>query len=328
MTGNKTVLCEMAFLEKFWECYPASTPFSDDKIQRKLKTWIEFYAFLSRSNKHMDCTPQSYAQVAQKNEVLASLWKKSTEGVSKLDFSGGIDNIETHLTDNPFSVLLSGTGKGPIAKKYGIINVNGGNCLTKEHLFIDNGKAIRMDEIWDWKQFEKCFPERSSNSMIIVDNYVLKNGRRDLPELLKLLLPESCEVDYHLTIFYFPEVGMSLTKEDIIDMIRNTKPDLINSLQLELIPMISKTDFHDRAIITNNLWFSSGAGFDLTRWDSSSRSNVAKRSTTLEIVYPYFASNNIGKVDTAYENLIKDAKVALEHAKMSSNNRLIGDLTV
>ena len=159
--------------------------------------------------------------------------------------------------------------------------------------------------------------------MIIVDNYILKNGRRDLPELLNLLLPEFCDVDYHLTIFYLPEYGAAVTKDDIIEMVSKAKPGLVDRLQLELIPMVSKTDFHDRAIITNNLWFSSGAGFDLTRWDSDSRSNVAKRTTTLEIVYPYLASLNVHKVDDAYENLIKDAKVALEHAKMTSNNRLI-----
>lgn len=320
---SKTVLCEVAFLEKLWECYPVSTHILDEKAQKKLKTWIEFHEFLIRSNKQMDCTAQSFAQLAQKNEILASLWKKSTEGVSKLFFPDRNDDLEKLLADHPFSVLLSGTGKGPIAKRYGILNVNGGNCLAKEHLFIDNGKAIRIDEEWDWKQFEKCFAERASNSMIIVDNYILKNGRRDLPELLNLLLPETCDVDYHLTIFYIQDVGSMVTKEDIIEMIRERKPELIKSLQLELIPMVSRTDFHDRAIITNNLWFSSGAGFDLTRWDSSSRSIVAKRSTTLEIVYPYFASTNIRKVDDAYENLIKDAKVALEHARMTSKNRLL-----
>ena len=323
---KKTVLCEMAFLEKFRECYPVFTPPPDEKIQQKIKTWIDLYAFLSRSDKQLDCTPQSFAEAAQQDQNLLLLWKKSTEGVSKLDFSDGFDDLEKWLASHPFCSLLSGTGKGPKAKKYGIISLNSGNCLTKEHLFIDNGKAIRIDEVWDWKQFERCFPERASNSMIIVDNYILKNGERDLPELLNLLLPESCDMEYHLTVFYLPEVGKSVTKEDIIEMIRKSKPNLVSKLQLELIPMASKTDFHDRAIITNNLWFSSGAGFDLTRWDSASRSYLAKRSTTLEIVYPFFASNNIHKVDDAYENIIKDAKVALEHARKTSNNRLLTGL--
>ena len=320
---NKLLLCEMAFLEKFSECFPMSSPLPEEKTQLKIKTWIELQSLLSRSDKQLDCTPQSYAQLAQQNQNLAFLWKKSTEGVSKLDFCNGNEDLETLLANHPFSALFSGTGKGPTAKKYGIISINSGNCLTKAHLFIDNGKAVRIDEKWDWKLFEKCFPERASNSMIIVDNYILKNGRRDLPEILNILLPESSDVDYHLTIFFFQDFGASVTKEDIMEMVRKSKPDLADNLQLELIPMVSKTDFHDRAIITNNLWFSSGAGFDLTRWDSDTRSFVAKRTTTLEIVYPYFASLNISKVDDAYENLIKDAKTALEHAKLTSHNRLI-----
>ena len=65
---NKTVLCEIAFLERFLECYPDSPPFPDDKVQQKLKTWIELYAFLSRSNKVLDCSPRSLAEAAQKND--------------------------------------------------------------------------------------------------------------------------------------------------------------------------------------------------------------------------------------------------------------------
>lgn len=323
MAGKKTVLCEMAFWEKFSECYPASMPFPDEKTQQKIKTWIELYRFLSRSEIQLDCSSQSFAIAAQKDPNLAHLWKLSTEGTSKLDFAGSFDALESLLSDHPFSVLMTASGKGPTAKKYGIISINGGNCLAKGALFVDNGNAVRIDEKWDWSQFEKLFPDRSSNSMIIVDNYILKNGKRDLPDLLGLLLPESCDITYHLTIFYLAEAGTAVTKDDIVGMIRQAKPGLVDNLQLELIPMAAKTDFHDRAIITNNLWFFSGGGFDLTRWDPSTRSNVVKRSTTLEIVYPYFATDNIRKVDDAYENLIKDARVALQHARMSSQNRLI-----
>ena len=35
--NNKTVLCEIAFLEKFLECYPDSPPFPDEKVQLKLR---------------------------------------------------------------------------------------------------------------------------------------------------------------------------------------------------------------------------------------------------------------------------------------------------
>lgn len=323
MASKKTVLCEMAFWEKFSECYPASMPFPDEKTQQKIKSWIELYRFISRSDIQLDCSAQHFATVAQQDQNLAHLWKLSTEGISKLDFAESFNDLETLLSNHPFSVLLTGTGKGPTAKRFGIISINSGNCLAKGALFVDNGDAVRIESKWDWNQFEKLFPDRSSNSMIIVDNYILKNGKRDLPELLNLLLPESCEIDYHLTIFYLAEAGAAMSKDDILNVIKKDKPELVNNLQLELIPMVSKTDFHDRAIITNNLWFFSGGGFDLTRWDPATRSNVAKRSTTLEIVYPYFATDNIRKVDEAYENLIEDAKAALQHARMTSKNRLI-----
>ena len=115
--NNKTVLCEIAFLEKFLECYPDSPPFPDDKVQLKLKTWIELYAFLSRSNKQLDCSPRSLAEAAQRDKNLAYFWKKSTEGASRLDFSDGFDDLEILGTTVDDSV---GEAFDKVAKFYGL----------------------------------------------------------------------------------------------------------------------------------------------------------------------------------------------------------------
>ena len=140
-------------------------------------------------------------------------------------------------------------------------------------------------------------------------------------ELLNQLLPDECEIGYHLTIFYYEEG--TVTKEKILSALKVRKPALVENLQLELIRVAGKQDFHDRAIITNNYWISIGGGFDITMWDRETRSLRVKRSTNTEIMYPYFASMNIKRIDTAYENLLNDAKQELQWAKATSCNRLL-----
>lgn len=321
MVGKKTILCEMAFWKKFSELYPASMPFPDQKILRSFVTWIEIYRFLTRSNVRLDCSVASFIEYIKNDERLFYIWKKSTEGECSLEFIDAFSDLEEILKSNPFSVLMTGTGKGPVAKKYGLISLHGGNCLTKGDLFVDNGRSLHKDEEWCWEDFGKIIPDKSSNAMLIVDNYILKNGGRDLLELLNQLLPNECELGYHLTIFYY-EKG-AIDKESLISNIAERKPGLVNQLQLELIQVAGKQDFHDRAIITNNYWISIGGGFDISVWDRETRTLRVKRSTNMEIVYPYFASMNIKRIDTSYENLLDDVKQALIWAKSLSRNRLL-----
>ena len=321
MAGQKTVLCEIAFWEKFSGCYPASMPFPDEKFLRALRTWMELYSFLSHSRVLLDCTAPEFLELAKKDERLFHIWKESTDNENSLDFINDFNNLEGLLKSYPFSVLMTDKGKGPTAKKYGLISFNSGNCLTKKDLFIDNGQPLHKDDIWKWDDFGKSIPERSSNSMLIVDNYILKNGEKDLFEILNQLLPDECEIGYHLTIFYYEEG--SVTKEKILSVLKGRKPALVENMQLELIRVAGKQDFHDRAIITNNYWISIGGGFDITMWDRETRTLRVKRSTNTEIMYPYFASMNIKRIDSAYENLLNDARQELQWAKATSCNRLL-----
>lgn len=317
---RKRVFLEMAFWDKFLECYPVSMPLPDEKGMRRLKAWIELFSFLSRSSITADCSAKEFSDKAETDQWLRYLWKKSTENDTLLSFGSRFNDLDSLFSTNPFCVLFSGTGKGPCAERYGVINLNGGNCLTMGSLFIDNGMAIRQGDVWSWSDFEQLFPSRCSNSMIIVDNYILKNGLKNLPNLLERLLPDSCEIDYHLSIFYLYN-QTNVSREDILDIIRMKKPGLVKNLILELFPTVGSTEFHDRAIITNNVWIAVGGGFDLTC--NGRDPDIAKRSTTIEILYPYFATDNNQLVDVAYDNLLQDAKEALRHSKLTSVNRLL-----
>jgi hypothetical protein len=188
-------------------------------------------------------------------------------------------------------------------------------------LFVDNGQPLHKDDEWSWEKFAQKIPDRSSNAMLVVDNYILRNGEQDLYDMLIQLLPDECAIGYHLTIFYYMEGPV--TENMILDLIKERKPNLIDNLQLELIRVAGIQDFHDRAVITNNYWIGVGGGFDISFWDRASRMRRVKRSTNAEVVYPYFASSNVNRIDKAYENLLEEAIQELPLARSSSRNRLL-----
>ena len=322
---EKTILCELAFLEKFSARYSESMPLLDEESRHRLTTWIELFDFIVRSDIVFDCTASLFEKLTQNDSRLEYLWKKYAGGDISMEFNDSFINLHTLLKDHPFSVLMTCKGEESIAKKYGLININESNCLNKRGLFIDNGQHLHKDDIWYWDSFGNSLPEKASNSMIIIDNYILKNGERDLYEILYQLLPNRCDIGYHLSIFYYADgqKTIEIIRNNILAKLKDTKPKLIKNLQLELIRLAGMQDFHDRTIITNNYWISIGGGFDITRLNKKTRTLRVKRTTNMEIVYPYFASLNIRRIDKAYENLIADVREELPLARANSNNRLL-----
>lgn len=322
MSLNKQVLCEIAFWVKFSECYPSFMPI-DEGERNRMKSWIAIYDFITHSNMSFDCSGGHFYELAKNDPYLLSIWKQSTDGCIELEFDGHFRDTAQALSHKPFSLLFTQNGKGPQSKKYGVINLNSGNCLTKYDLFRINGVAMRRGEPWDWNSIRKIIPENASNSMVIVDNYVLKNAVFDLPHIINLLLPEECAIGYHLTIIYYSGNGAKIGRDDIMNILKEKKPNLVDNIELEIVSTVDPTDFHDRTIITNNIYISSKGGFDISRWDRETRTNVARRSTSIEVAYPDFVKAD--HIVQEYVNLIMDAKEALSHSCITSHNRLLSD---
>jgi hypothetical protein len=75
---------------------------------------------------------------------------------------------------------------------------------------------------------------------------------------------------------------------------------------IAMTSMTYKSVFHDRCIISNNVWISCGHGFDL--FNKKSRGPI--KSTTVNIAFPFFQSSNLW-VDGSFLNVLKDAKKIL-----------------
>lgn len=323
MRCRKTVFCEIAFWDKFSECYPVSMPFPDDQSLMFMKAWIELYSFLSRSNIVLDTDEAGFLEKTNKDERLKLLWKKATGGYCKIDFDKNCFHSDNKTERFLKSVVLTKENYESDCSKYGVININTSNFSEKTQLFIDNGLAIHKGEEWDWFSIKDYIAEMGSNSMVIVDNYLFGTNQAppsdNIYRLLDSILPQTCSSPYHLSVFYMN--GTENNEKDFLREIRNIRPNL------NITPEFFNTekDFHDRALITNNIWIESGAGFSICgrRRDHWTNKFYSKKSTTITVAFPFFSSNNVKPVDEGYLNLIEDAKKSLMIRGKSSSNRLL-----
>lgn len=323
MKGKRQCLIELGFLEGYSKLLPAIT-MPDENIMEAIATWANLNSFISRSSLTLDCTPAQFNAEAQDDPNLKQLWKKNAGGECSIKFHGSkFNNIEDLLKQNPLCLLLTEQDKTLICSNYGVINVNLSNFSNKAHYFKDNGAAVKMGDYWDWEEIRWVASE-AANSLIIVDNYIFKGDEKsNLYKILDIILPKSLKVDFHLTVFYIESRPGS--EENLKSTIKRIRPNL--NIVFEFIKTTKdanngfKTDFHDRAILTNNLWIDSGSGFNLLRRDRLHFK--ADKSTTVSIAHVFFASKNINWLDNATANLIDDANATLTRNNINSANRLL-----
>ena len=323
MKGKRQCLIELGFLEGYSKLLPTIT-MPDENIMEAIATWANLNSFISRSSLTLDCTPAQFNAGAQNDPNLKQLWKKNAGGECSIDFHGSqFNNIDDLLKQNPLCVLLTEDDKTNICSDYGIININLSNFSTKALYFKDNGVAVKMGDLWDWEKIRSVASE-AANALLIVDNYIFKGDEKsNLYKILDIILPKSLKVDFHLTVFYIESRPGS--EDNLKNAIKRIRPNL--NVVFEFIKTTKdvnngfKTDFHDRAILTNNLWIDSGAGFNLLRRDRLHFK--AEKSTTISIAHVFFASKNINWLNDATANLIDDANATLARNNINSANRLL-----
>ena len=326
---RKKVLCEVAFWKSFSGCYPSSMPSLGECAFENLKTWMELYMFMLRSDLDFDCSAQQFARLSESDEGLRHLWKKSTGGECGLEFSDGEFDPDA-LNSNLQAVLLSGNDRHDDTKRLGIMNITPDNYLKKGFLFRESGFPLQHSQEWDWSNLSKLVTKEMANSLVIIDNYILStdgqfkqtNLEDNIFEILSALLPDSCDVPFDLTVFYVE--GSRANEERLRQYVRDIRPGLEVNFNIH---QVARSDFHDRTIVSNNYWISSPGGFDLMKrkWDRFQRINkyYATKDTTVTVWFPSFCSGNVLTADKSYENLIQSAKHALVIRGLSPNNRLL-----
>lgn len=330
MKTRKQVFCEFRFLQSFIEMQPSMLEPNDESVNRMFN-WLSLYKFISKSDIYLDVSDSVFKEKVESFPWLHLLWKKATNGtcvincISK-DFPSIVSISSTitskallnavYLTMEETETCLS------IGRNLGVLVINPEILFKSQHLFKDNGTAFPSPNAEKWNFMSPltslCLGINISNTMLIVDPYLLRDNKNDGPTyqdkidwnlkpILKELLPQKLTNDilYHIYMF-------SGDKDDGFDIraqynyVKNIISSIRKDLKFTLTVYYKCKDFHDRSIITNNVFIDCGLGFDVFN-----KKGEARKSTKVSIIYPYIQSD-LEWGDASYSNLLKDAKKIFE----------------
>lgn len=206
-------------------------------------------------------------------------------------------------------------------QKYGIIVA----CIEMiddlQYLLFDHGSALRKSEESDWKT---CLSTDKvivpCNSLIIIDNYLLNDSsvmEENLPPLFDAILPKDLNetVTFEIAIFTTLEndrgtpFNVCGRYNKVMEILHKVRPNIVFSLS---ILKCSKDKFHDRNIVSGNIFIGSGGGFGLFK------NGKSQKTTTICAFHPflYMHSNWSRK---AYSDLLNEASAIFKKASILEN---------
>lgn len=223
--------------------------------------------------------------------------------------------------NNPQALFLLNKSEKDCLKlenKYGMLFISNSNIKSKLNFIfdIDIVPITKHGSITDWTFLKKY--KHPFNSMIIADNYLLKENITDnLFKLLKCILPTVLNVsEFHLTILTTTKETSSFNIEkrysNILDYLNTNFDYKIN------LTIIQTNDIHDRNIITNYFWINSGYGFSLFKGQK------VKNETNL-FALPFFniQKKYIGIQNTSIPTHLTENKVSVAINTLIENYKFI-----
>ncbi len=348
--ARRTIFLETAFWDYFSKCRGLlySNPDAED-VDDKISLWNNIYKFICRSSVFTDTPLHELAEKAKTDTRLRLMLKSSGDGNMDLDYQEDpFPDLESNSKfeyDSDYSSLFfTAEDHEKAARNHGVINICNNNIWNQEEKFKDTGVPITRDEEWDWGDLKIL--KETSNAMVLVDNFILtpnkKTGygviRSDLKSILAQILPDFSKEKYTLSVIYYDKemdegwnndwdkLGMKRNvetrKNQFAQSIRNFVKEVKRHLDLtiELFPTTAneqfyRKDFHDRTIITNNIWVGSEAGFDIHE--------TAANSTTTHGLYLGFGNDVAKWLERRYDVLVSEAKACLKRYDYQTVNRIL-----
>ncbi len=311
---NRRVYCEYDFLKYF----VTKIPKHSDLPQKKdpYASWRKLFQFLMKSFILIDISKLQLLEECKRNSILQYLFTSNPNYSCLGTKYPNIKTLNKHNIDSHnrfFSIFLTNSNKRireEISSNLGIIILGKSDITHFEELFEENTFPIPKNCKFSWNNVPFKDIVRKSNSMIIVDNYILDDTKllkKNFQDLLEILLPNNSEVEYHITVIgKLTGTVKSMTEKD--GKLRYDKSHQIltevcgkkNNLQFNY-SIVDSNEFHDRIIITNNVWIDCGAGFNLIGLSGST-----DKRTNVRIAFPFMSEGNQDWVNDAFFYLLSD----------------------
>jgi len=334
---RKHVYCEKKFLEHCIKTI-AEWKFCEENFE-ELRLWmcIKTLIFSQDIVLHLDITdddlPPTYG-VKPKKEF--SVWAKElakmqSEQKIHLKLGDFVTPNTINKSDNKqltayYLTCCDSETCQNCMEECGVLAICPENLKNYKAILYDNGVAIKRNETAAWKKIINCSP-CLCNSLILVDNYIFNDFKLlddNLKQILDAMLPEKLSFDIPFHISICSEMG-NKTEQDCLmrveNLIKNIRPNLIVKID---ILKCSTNEFHDRIIITNNIYLSCGSGFEIFKYDFkiSKFSTISTKTTSVNILFPFFQTF-VQWTTNAYSNIINEVSRVLKSRNAKMENRLI-----
>lgn len=323
---RKIIYCEMQFLKELSKNINGSSTIIVSSYQ-ETKVWQSIYNLLLNAAIELHLDISSEEKDAVYHEIESSMKKNAKKGRDNTAFESifytcynNQKRVQLKFDHHPLSQITTGESLNPdaiyltmlnkqdfrnLSEKEGILIISPDNIQEFIPLLNDSGLSIVKNDSGTWGQILRRCRAVPCNRITIVDNYLLsktESFEKNLIPILESLLPDNAEQNFPVTIYSSLIVDFFDMWKSITGIIKNIKRAYSISL---CVVKCSDKSFHDRTILTNNLWIGCGAGFNLFK--SNDR---AINSTVINIVSP-FLNDTIQWAFDAYGNLYKEA----EHIK-------------
>ena len=321
---GKTVYCEMLFWNKLFSILNTHrSPLDDDyekgECARKMLNAIRRASALKFDDK------DEFNKAKREQIFLRKLADRSEYSEGYMDINCDLYQCLPDITSDSLSSLFLSETHVEDAKQKGVMAIDCERSLTDHNLYKDFGKSISKSQKDSWDSVLQV-AIHNCNAMLMFDNYLLQNKEENLYRILQTLLPYQLDKDVSFDLGMFTLDRTNNINEEyqsVLEYIVKVRPKL--KMNLTIYRCLT-SDFHDRAIITNNLWIGCGGGFDLFKIKKGLRGSNAESSktTTIPMIYPDL-QDSTNWATSAYSNFIEDAKkIRKRNFHIGSNvNRLL-----
>lgn len=308
---SKTIYCELNFLREFVRTIPQPNLLGDDD---KYLSWKKVYQLLKNNLVIFDklISEEELIELKTKKDfdlACMAMWpiiRDNTELSNSFHLlrENYYNQLTNHQLQSIYLMILNQRKKQEIAQSTGILILGKSDIERYNSLFADRSINLEIGtkKYKDWSDLN--YPEaiKTSNCLVIVDNYILKDTKkfeRNIFSLLNVVLPFQTSVEYNISIY----VELNCLSESFMQL----RYDFINSKIHELRPYLNYTleildacgRFHDRKLITNNIYIRSGEGFDIF---------PLRKSTDVDIVFPFMDSSKYKDDEKSYNTLIEELR--------------------
>lgn len=292
----------------------------------------------NKNSDDSDISFRKWLRLIYKSEGLISFTEEGDRfpNVTDLNFTAG----DKERLNAIYLTTLDDAQCKKHSRMKGVIILNNNLAKQCDHLFKDNGHPVPSEGANDWGFLKSLkFPSLNiCNTIIIVDNYLFindeeENGciRREWEEkleqnlhpILQALLPENLDENIVFEIAIFTTQDKVHKNKSFEDQYQN----IVNYLALKRKKIKFRINFygkcheafHDRCILTNNVWISSGRGFDIF---GKTKDNT--KPTSINIAFPFIQSSLLW-CDGSFLNVLTQAKKIRDNRLQEPNINYWGD---